>query len=48
MTLLLDTHSFLWFILDDAKLSTTARSLIEDPDIDVLVSPANFRRRRNR
>jgi PIN domain nuclease of toxin-antitoxin system len=42
MTLLLDTHSFLWFILDDAKLSTTARSLIEDPDNDVLVSPANF------
>jgi PIN domain nuclease of toxin-antitoxin system len=41
MTVLLDTHTFLWFVLD-AHLSTPARTLIEDPDNDVLVSPASY------
>ncbi len=40
MRLLLDTHTFLWFILDDLKLSTTARDLIVDPTNDIEVSPA--------
>jgi PIN domain nuclease of toxin-antitoxin system len=30
MNLLLDTHTFLWFVQDDPKLSNTARELIED------------------
>jgi PIN domain nuclease of toxin-antitoxin system len=31
MKLLLDTHTFLWFIEGNLNLSGTARSLIEDP-----------------
>lgn len=31
MRLLLDTHTFLWFIDGSEKLSTYARGLIEDP-----------------
>ena len=42
MRLLLDTHAFLWFILDDPQLSSTARSLIEDPANEVAVSPASY------
>ncbi|MGO8752570.1 MAG: type II toxin-antitoxin system VapC family toxin [Thermoguttaceae bacterium] len=42
MRLLLDTHTFLWFILDDPRLSATARSPIEDPANDVEVSPASY------
>ena len=30
MNLLLDTHTFLWFIAGDSSLSATARSAIED------------------
>lgn len=30
MNLLLDTHTFLWFIAGDARLSQSARSAIED------------------
>lgn len=41
MTLLLDTHSFLWFITDDTKLSATAKALIGDPNNDIFVSPAS-------
>ena len=40
--MLLDTHAFLWFILDDPRLSSTARNLIEDPANDVEVSPASY------
>jgi len=40
--LLLDTHAFLWFLLDDPQLSSTARKLIEDPVNDVEVSPASY------
>ena len=41
MKLLLDTHSFLWFITNDSNLSTKAHDLISDPQNDVLVSPAS-------
>ncbi len=41
MRLLLDTHTFLWFVLDDPQLRSTARSLIEDPANEVEVSPAS-------
>jgi PIN domain nuclease of toxin-antitoxin system len=40
--LLLDTHSFLWFLLDDPQLSAAARVLIEDPTNDVEISPASY------
>ncbi len=42
MRVLLDTHAFLWFVLNDPQLSTSARTLIEDPTTDVLVSPASY------
>jgi PIN domain nuclease of toxin-antitoxin system len=40
--LLLDTHSWIWFYLGDSRLSATARSLIEDPAHEKLVSPASY------
>jgi PIN domain nuclease of toxin-antitoxin system len=40
--LLLDTHTFLWFLLDDPQLSTTAHNLILDPTNDIEVSPATY------
>src|SRR6266545_4105061 len=42
MRLLLDTHAFLWFILNDPQLSGAARDLIADPHHDVAVSPATY------
>jgi PIN domain nuclease of toxin-antitoxin system len=42
MRLLLDTHVFLWFVLNDPQLSTTAQQLISDPGNDVLISPASY------
>ena len=42
MRLMLDTHTFLWFVLDDPQLSALAKTLIEDPVSDVLISPASF------
>lgn len=41
MTILLDTHSFLWFCQDHPRLSATARALIEDPANRKLVSVAS-------
>ena len=38
MLLLLDTHSFLWFIAGDSRLSEQARELIDDMDNTVLLS----------
>ena len=42
MRLLLDTHTFLWFLLDDPQLRTTARDFIIDPANDIEVSPATY------
>jgi PIN domain nuclease of toxin-antitoxin system len=42
MRILLDTHAFLWFILDDSQLSKAARTVIEDASNDVEVSPASY------
>lgn len=42
MRLLLDTHSFLWFLLGDPLLSASARALIEDPANEVEISPASY------
>jgi PIN domain nuclease of toxin-antitoxin system len=38
---LLDTHTFLWWVLEDSRLSATARETIVDPDVEVLVSPVS-------
>ena len=42
MKFLIDTHFFLWFVLNDANLGAKARSLIGDPRNDVSISPATF------
>ncbi len=42
MRLLLDTHAFLWFILDDPQLSAAAKAAIEDPANVVEISPASY------
>jgi len=38
MNLLLDTHSFLWFVNDDPQLSETVLALIEEPTNLVFLS----------
>ena len=39
MTLMLDTHTFLWWLTDPENLSLAARVAIEDPANQVMVSP---------
>jgi PIN domain nuclease of toxin-antitoxin system len=41
VTLLLDSHAFLWFCQDDPQLSTTAKALIEDAGNRKLLSVAS-------
>lgn len=41
MTLLLDTHAFVWWLAGDSKLSKRARAAIQAPDHEVLVSAAS-------
>ncbi len=42
MKLLLDTHTFLWFIDDNNKLSSYARQLIENIDNQCFISMASL------
>ena len=42
MNLLLDTHTLLWFALNDPQLSVRAIDLIKDPANTKLVSPASY------
>jgi len=42
LRLLLDTHTLLWFALNDPQLSRTAAALIMDPAHEKLVSPASY------
>lgn len=42
MKLLLDTHAFLWFILNDPLLSVSAAGLIADPNNEIEISPASY------
>ena len=42
MKLLLDTHVFLWSLLDTAKLSAAARAALSEPANEVIVSAVNF------
>lgn len=43
MRVLLDTHTFLWFALDDPQLSAAAKAVIVDPANEKYVSPASWR-----
>lgn len=42
MKLLLDTQAWLWFALDDVRLSKTAAALIMDAGHEKYVSPASY------
>ena len=42
MNILLDTHTFLWFVQDDPKLSSAARTLIEDSANHPFISIASL------
>jgi PIN domain nuclease of toxin-antitoxin system len=39
--ILLDTHAFVWWVLDDARLSPVSRELLLDRSNDVLLSAAS-------
>ena len=38
MNVLLDTHAFLWWVIDDPQLSDTARATIADPNNTIYIS----------
>jgi PIN domain nuclease of toxin-antitoxin system len=42
MRLLLDAHTFLWFVWDDVQLGTNARTVIVDPSNQKLISAATY------
>ena len=42
MRLLLDTHTLLWFLANDARLSQTAKTAIEDPANERWLSPISL------
>jgi PIN domain nuclease of toxin-antitoxin system len=38
MKVLLDTHTFLWWVADDPQISVTAKNIIANPDNDIYLS----------
>ena len=42
MKILLDTHTFIWFVTDSSRLSITAKALIEDEYNEKLLSIASI------
>ena len=42
MRFLLDTHTFLWAVLDDPRLSDEARAVMLNADNELLVSPVSY------
>ena len=42
MRALLDTHSFIWFVEGDERLSSSARQIIGDPANEILFSAASL------
>ncbi len=42
MRLLLDTHTFIWFVTDSSRLSSIAKALIEDEYNEKLLSVASI------
>jgi|UPI0006470DF4 PIN domain nuclease of toxin-antitoxin system len=52
MRLLLDTHAFIWSVIDETRLSATAFEALSNSDNEVLVSPVSayeieYKRRRD-
>ena len=41
MKYLLDTHAFLWFVIDDKRISTNAKSIIKDSKNEIFFSAAS-------
>ncbi|MBU7585687.1 MAG: type II toxin-antitoxin system VapC family toxin [Nostoc sp. TH1S01] len=41
MRALLDTHTFIWWVIDDNRLSSTARNIIADPENNLFFSAAS-------
>jgi PIN domain nuclease of toxin-antitoxin system len=50
MKILLDTHTFLWWVADDPQISTNAKYIISNPDNEVyfMVSPQTRKHVRDR
>lgn len=42
MRLILDTHTFIWFVIDSPKLSANVKSQIEDENNEKLISAASI------
>ena len=42
MRVLLDMHTFLWFVLGDPRLTPNAKASIEEPGNEKVVSPASY------
>ena len=42
MRMLLDTHTFLWFVTSNEQLSENALDAIADPTNTIFVSPASY------
>ena len=42
MRFLLDTHTLVWFGLDDPQLSPTAKAVLVDPNHRIDISPASY------
>ena len=42
MKYLLDTHTFMWSIMDSSKLSEKVRTIIENPNNEIFVSGITF------
>ncbi len=42
MRLLLDTHTFIWYVMDIQKLSATVQALINDQDNEILLSTGSI------
>ena len=42
MRLLIDTHAFLWEVLDDRRLSVAAQNAWDDPANELMLSPASL------
>lgn len=42
MRMLLDTHTFLWFVTDSPRLSDRARAVIRHSEVDAVISTATL------
>jgi PIN domain nuclease of toxin-antitoxin system len=42
MRVLIDTHTFLWFVLNDEQLSKKALAIVQNPTNEICISPATY------